>query len=106
MVLKFQAFYSYKFCVTNEIWSSILIIIMYALVLHQHFEKKMSLKMKKKFKTNERAGSVPLFHDFNESQEQQWVYERKNLFLATLSFSVRQQIEFSQNVYFPLHLKY
>lgn len=40
MVLKFQAFYSYKFCVTNEIWSSILIIIMYALVLHQHFEKK------------------------------------------------------------------
>ena len=40
MVLKFQAFYSYKFCVTHEIWSSILIIIMYALVLHQHFEKK------------------------------------------------------------------
>ena len=105
MVLKFQAFYSYKFSVTHEIWSSILIIIMYALVLHQHFEKKI-FKRKKKFKTNERAGSVPLFHDFNESQEQQWVYEMKNLFLATLSLSVRQQIEFSQNVYFPLHLKY
>ena len=44
--------------------------------------------MKKKFKTNERAGSVPLFHDFNESQEQQWVYEMKNLFLATLSLLV------------------
>ena len=50
--------------------------------------KKKCLKKWKRNLRQIREQDVPLFYDFNESQEQQWMYEIKNLFLATLSLSV------------------